>query len=81
MPECYAHVYYTESRAKNEMVTWLDQRDDVIKVVKSRGYAICRNGDTHWFMSENTYMQWYRGRTYILEGKKYHSDYPLKEGD
>ena len=77
----YAHVYPLQSMVKDAMKQFMkDHYNDISKAscgTTGCGLIILKNGDEHCFMSEYTYSNWFRGRKYILNGKRYISDFQL----
>lgn len=85
MAECYCHTSTTMHLAELEMRDYIElHREDIEKISRIPLFVTCKNGDTHYFMSEYIYARWCRGRTYILTHplkkyeKRYHSGLPLK---
>ena len=42
------------------------------------GVAELKDGREVWVMPAIEYEQWCKGRTYLLDGERYHSGYPVK---
>lgn len=43
------------------------------------GIAELKNGDEVWIIPSSIYKNWCKGRTYMIDGKKYHSGYPCTD--
>lgn len=44
-----------------------------------RREVVLDDGTKHYFMGMDKYLDWCKGRTYMLDGKMYHSGYPCKK--
>lgn len=56
-------------------------KSNPINSIERKGQAkwkIISNGKEYWIMHENCYEEWRKGRTYLLDGQKMHSGYPIK---
>ena len=70
----YAHVYQFLSTASGGMKDYIHKnQNEVIRADHIRLEVFCKNGDVHFFMTKAKYLQWCRGRTYIMDGKWHHS--------
>ena len=66
MPEAVAEM--------NNFIRNNDKFDIIEKVDKVRLTILDKKGNTHIFMSWGRYMEWCKGRTYVIKGTVYHSD-------
>ena len=76
----YVHIFHLEKDARIAMMQWVNcHKDEIIRVNKVQGFAVCKGGIRHYFMGEIMYKKWCLGRDYIIDGKHYHSGYEVKE--
>lgn len=56
-----------------------DNKNVIVKTERKGGImaAVLANGEEHYFMSDFSYNNWCKGRTYILENELYHSGLPV----
>lgn len=76
------HIYATERQADEGIRQFLSENYDKCErfLLTTFKKTVKIGEDTHWFMGENNYFRWCKGRTYIDEnGVKYRSGYVLKQ--
>lgn len=55
-----------------------ENQEDIAKVVtRCPMYVVFKSGITTYFVSEQQYPIWCKGRTYYMYGVKYHSGYKI----
>ena len=80
MNKCYVHLYVWFKDAVDGRQEYVNKNKEDIKTINTvKSSVICKNGDVHYFLSRHMYSEWCKGRTYILDGELYHSDYKVKE--
>lgn len=83
----YAHVFLTEKDARLGFYEFVEHRVALVKCIDGNCFRVRMakiGDDEHHFMGETMYHKWCMGRTYEMDGKLYHSGYPLersKEND
>lgn len=76
------HRYVTERQADEGMRQFLRENYDKGErfIITMWQKTVKIGDDTHWFMGENNYFRWCKGRTYLDEnGVRYQSGYVLKQ--
>lgn len=85
MPEIKGHVVHLSKLYREALRECSEfkheHEEDVIRSTKTEAVAIVYMKDTtiHYFMSEAHFDVWCLGRTYTIDGKKYHSGYEVAE--
>ena len=58
-----------------------ENHDDIEKVDAGKHKIIMKDKNIHEFMGFSKYRRWCKGRTYMRNGKMFHSDFELEEGE
>lgn len=75
------HLFEFEIQAVRYLKEYeAENYDDIAKVDMGKHKIIMKDKNIHEFMGISKYCKWCKGRTYMLNGKIYHSGYELKEG-
>ena len=80
----YAHVFLTEKDARLGFYEFVEPRVDLVKCIDGNCFRVRMTkigDDKHYFMSGTMYHKWCMGRTYEMDGKLYHSGYPLERSE
>lgn len=79
----YAKVYYTKKQAVWEYEHFLSTLSKVAlrSKIKTFDYKqmVKIGNDEIWFLCEVEYPTWCKGRTYMMNGRNYHSGYCIME--
>lgn len=75
-----AHWQWNFREADLEMREFCKEHsDEIIRTNRHDNFRVdLRNGEIHYFVPSCVWDRWTKGRTYLHNGKLYHSDYPVK---
>lgn len=78
----YAHLAPNMREADFWAKCFIDKNGGNVEKVRKLSFVKVKliSGDEHYFMNDDVYRKWSRGRTYKLDGILYHSGFPQAKG-
>lgn len=74
------HIFDYEKYAYICFIEFLNENRDLIKKIDHVKKTVeMKNGEVHYYMGEERYLQWCKGRDYVYDGYIMHSGYIVGE--